>query len=112
MFPRFCSFKLKLKPCWRLPAFTQAGIREGGEGSRWGDNARVTDKETLARWVKTWQEYGPELEQIRLREVREEDNRLSLQLLAPAFEHARLTAKLEASSGLVEMQKYFQKLRV
>ena len=77
-----------------------------------GDNYSVTEKEMAALWVKTWQEYGPELERIRLREVREEDNRLSLQMLAPAFEHARLTAKLETSSGLVEMQKYFAKLRV
>ena len=76
--------------------------------SKWGDNTSVTEKEMTARWVKTWQDYGPELEQIQLREVREEDNRLSLQLLAPAFEHARLTAKLEAISGLVEMQKLFE----
>ena len=36
------------------------------------------------QWARTWKEFGPELEKIRLREVRDEDNLLSLQLLARA----------------------------
>ena len=71
----------------------------------------MTEKEIIARWVGTWKEYGPELERIRLREVREEDNLLSLQLLAPAFEHARMTQGPDQVSGLVEMQRYFAKLK-
>ena len=37
---------------------------------------------------QTWKELGPELERMRLREVRDEYNRLSLQLLARAFNQA------------------------
>lgn len=64
----------------------------------------------VRRWVLTWQEYGPELERIRLREVRDEDNLTSLQLLARAFNHATRTQPPDASCGLVEMQRYFAKL--
>src|SRR5258707_987830 len=38
----------------------------------------MTEKETIRRWAQTWKEFGPELEEIRLREVRDEDNLLSL----------------------------------
>ena len=65
----------------------------------------------IRKWVDAWKEAGPELERIRLREVREEDNLLSLQLLAPAFEHAAKTQPPDNTSGLVEMQHYFAKLR-
>lgn len=65
----------------------------------------------IRKWVDAWKEAGPELERIRLREVREEDNLLSLQLLAPAFNHATRTCPPGTTSGLVEMQKYFAKLR-
>jgi hypothetical protein len=69
------------------------------------------EKADVRRWVETWKEYGPELERIRLREVRDEDNLLSLQLLARAFNHATRTQPPDSSSGLVEMQRYFDKLR-
>ena len=71
----------------------------------------MTEKEMNRRWAQTWKEYGPELERIRLREVRDEDNLLSLQLLAPAFEHATRTLPPDPTSGLVEMQRHLQKLR-
>jgi len=53
----------------------------------------------MLRWVQTWKEYGPELEKIRLREVREEDNLLSLRLLAPAFDHARAPIRRTSRRG-------------
>ena len=48
----------------------------------------MTDQEMIKRWAQTWKEVGPELELMRLREVRDEDTALSLELLAPAFEQA------------------------
>ena len=71
----------------------------------------MTEKEAIQRWARTWKQAGPELERIRLREVRDEDNLLSLRLLARAFNHATSTQPPGESSGLVEMQRYFQKLR-
>jgi hypothetical protein len=71
----------------------------------------MTEKEMNRRWAQTWKEYGPELERIRLREVRDEDNVLALQQLARMFNHATRTQPPDQSSGLVEMQRYFAKLR-
>ena len=71
----------------------------------------LTEREMIERWVRTWKEGGPELELMRLREVRDEDTALSLELLAPAFEQALRAGGAEAGSGLVEMQRYFAKLR-
>ena len=71
----------------------------------------MTEVEMIRRWAQTWKEIGPELEKIRLREVRDEDNLLSLKLLACAFNHATRTQPPGESSGLVEMQRHFAKLR-
>lgn len=66
--------------------------------------------EDTRRWAQTWKRVGPELELIRLREVRDEDNLLSLKLLARAFNHATRTSIPDESSGLVEMQRYLGKV--
>jgi hypothetical protein len=71
----------------------------------------MTEKEMIRRWVQTWKEFGPELEKIRLREVRDEDNLLSLRLLAPLFDQAARTQPPDESPGLVEMQRHLAKLR-
>ena len=71
----------------------------------------MTEREMIHCWVQTWKEAGPELETIRLREVRDEDNRLSLTLLARAFNHATSTQPPDESPGMVDMQRYLAKLR-
>ena len=67
--------------------------------------------EQLRRWVQTWKEAGPKLEAIRRREIREADNLKVLASLESAFNHAVRTMPLRPSSGIVEMQKWFAKLR-
>lgn len=37
----------------------------------------MTEAEIIGRWAQNWKQYGPELEKIRLREARDEDNPLS-----------------------------------
>jgi hypothetical protein len=71
----------------------------------------MTETEMIRRWAQTWKEVGPELEQIRLREVRDEDTLLSLSQLARAFNYATSTQSPDESSGLVEMQRHLAKLR-
>ncbi|MBI2685337.1 MAG: hypothetical protein HYX27_03400 [Acidobacteria bacterium] len=71
----------------------------------------MDEKELIRRWAQTWKEAGPELEKIRLREARDEDTLLSLQLLAPAFELALAMHGPDESPGMVEMQRHFAKLR-
>jgi hypothetical protein len=69
------------------------------------------EREAIRRWAETWKKAGPELENIRLRELRGEDNVRSLSLLARAFNHATRTQPPSESSGLIEMQRYLAKLR-
>ena len=71
----------------------------------------MTESEMVRLWAQTWKNAGPELEEIRLREVRDEDNLLSLRLLARAFNHATSNQPPDESPGLVEMQRLFAKLR-
>jgi hypothetical protein len=75
------------------------------------DNEGMTEKEMIRRGVETWNSAGPELERIRLRETRDEDNALSLMLLARAFNYATSNLPPSDSSGLVEMQRHMAKLR-
>jgi len=59
----------------------------------------MSEKEMIRRWAQTWKEFGPELEKIRLREVHDEDNLLSLRLLARAFNHANKHSARERITG-------------
>jgi hypothetical protein len=68
----------------------------------------ITDD--MRRWVETWKQAGPELAAIRREEVRTADNAHVVDLLADAFDHAA-TLPMRTTSGLVEMQRLFAKLR-
>lgn len=65
----------------------------------------------IERWVATWEEVGPELDALRRREIQQADSLKVLAILEGAFNHAVRTLPLRKSSGMVEMQRYFAKLR-
>lgn len=69
----------------------------GGEAER--DNLRMIEQDAVRRWAQTWKEFGPELEKIRLREIRGEDNLLSLRLLASAFAVRSRVLLLKSANG-------------
>jgi hypothetical protein len=71
----------------------------------------MNDQDAVRKWVQTWKDAGPELEVIRLREARDQDNLLTLRLLTKAFNHATRTQAPDHSPGMVEMQRYFARLR-
>jgi hypothetical protein len=71
----------------------------------------MDEQEMMRRSVEAWREAGPQLEAIRRREIREADNLQMLAVLEGAFNHALRTMPARESSGLVEMQKWFAKLR-
>jgi len=71
----------------------------------------MDEREMMALWVRTWKEAGPELEAIRRREIREADNLAVLASLESAFNHAARTMPPRPSSGMVEMQAWFARLR-
>ena len=70
----------------------------------------MDEAEQRRRWVETWKKAGPELEAIRRREIQEADNLKALESLTSAINNAvRLPPR--PSSGMVEMQRLFRKLR-
>lgn len=63
------------------------------------------------RWAKTWQEAGPRLDAIRHRELRELDTFTAISwLCGPADYHQGARAP-KPTSGLVEQQRLFARLR-
>jgi hypothetical protein len=74
-------------------------------------NQTMDEHEIMRRSVEVWRDAGPQLETIRRREIREADNLQVLALLESAFNHALRTMPARQSSGLVEMQRWFAKLR-
>jgi hypothetical protein len=71
----------------------------------------MDERKDLRRWVRTWEDAGPKLEAIRRREIREADNLRVLAVLEEAFNDSLRKLPPRPSSGMVEMQAWFGKLR-
>jgi hypothetical protein len=71
----------------------------------------MDEREAMRRWVETWKLAGPELEAILRKEIEKIDVQTELAALQGAFNYAVHHARPEPTSGLVEMQKWFAKLR-
>lgn len=71
---------------------------------------RPMEKAQIERWVTTWREAAPALEQQRRAEIEQLSTPVALAQLASAFALARLRAPHSDTSGLVEQQRYFQQL--
>jgi hypothetical protein len=71
----------------------------------------MDEREAMRRWVETWKEAGPALEAIRRKEIEKINVLESLAALEDAFDYAARTLPPRESSGLVEMQQWFAKLR-
>jgi hypothetical protein len=71
----------------------------------------MDEREMMRRWVETWKQAEPELERIRLEEIAKADNNKDLAALEDVFNDALRSQPPEPSSGLVEMQAWFAKLR-
>ncbi len=65
----------------------------------------------LHDWVRTWREAGPALERVKRAELQRLETSVALQQLADAFEQALRNAPRTVTSGLVEQQQIFQRLR-
>jgi hypothetical protein len=61
--------------------------------------------------VETWKEAGPILEKIRREEIRNTSTVVAMQHLGSAFDSAAFLYPPRPSSGLIEQQALFQKLR-
>ena len=63
------------------------------------------------RWVETWRAAGPELERIRQDELRRLDTRRAIALLCGPADYTAPPRAPKPTSGLVEQQRWFQKIR-
>ncbi len=73
------------------------------------DSPATTERELMRRWVETWRQAGEELALIREREIRELDTREAIRQI---FSAGALTQEPpRATSGLIEQQAWFARLR-
>jgi len=63
------------------------------------------------RWVETWKRAGPELERIRMEEIRKTDVRSFIDAMDDIIEYVLRVFPPRLESGLVEQQRLFQLLR-
>ena len=63
------------------------------------------------RWVAAWRTAGPELERIRREELRRLDTFKTIALLSGPADYNVPPRAPKPSSGLVEQQRWFEKLR-
>jgi hypothetical protein len=62
------------------------------------------------RWVRTWQDAGPRLEQIRRRELRELNAYRAIALLCGPADYRVPPRAPKPTSGLVEQQRHFRRM--
>jgi len=74
------------------------------------DQKTAPDRKLMRRWVETWQRAGQELDEIRRREIEATDTAEAIrQLFGSAVPHQDTSRR--TTSGLVEQQAWFAKLR-
>jgi len=71
-----------------------------------------SEKENIRRWLAGWQTAGPVLEKLRAEAIRNSDTAAAIEQLSDAFESALLHYPPAATSGLVEQQRIFARLRL
>ena len=68
-------------------------------------------KQDMKEWVENWKRVGPILEQIKAEELRAPDYHKKLEGLLPMCDLACAHAEPSKTSGLVEQQRLFMKMR-
>ncbi len=69
------------------------------------------EKERVRQWVRNWEAVAPVLEELRAEAIRDSDTAAAIEQLSDAFESARRHWSPPATSGLVEQQRWFARLR-
>jgi hypothetical protein len=69
------------------------------------------ERQRTRQWVQNWEAVGPVLERLRAEEIRNCDTARAIEQLSDAFESARREWSPPPTSGLVEQQRLFARLR-
>jgi hypothetical protein len=70
-----------------------------------------SERERLKQWVETWKRAGPELERIRREELRAFQYEKNMALIDSLLQVGCDHRVPRATSGLVEQQRRFRRLR-
>jgi hypothetical protein len=70
-----------------------------------------SQEDLVRRWIENWRAAGPVLENTRAEAIRRTDTAAAIEQLSDAFESARREWSAPATSGLVEQQRLFARLR-
>ena len=69
------------------------------------------EKQRVRQWIRNWETAGPLLQRLRDEAIRNTDTAAAIEALSDAYESARLHWTPPKTSGLVEQQRWFAKLR-
>jgi hypothetical protein len=69
------------------------------------------EEERVRQWVHNWEAAAPVLDQLRDEAIRNSDTAKAIEQLSDAFESARRRWTAPPTSGLVEQQRLFARLR-
>jgi hypothetical protein len=69
------------------------------------------EEKRVRQWVRNWEAAAPVLEQLRNEAIRNSDTAAAIEQLSDAFESARRHWTPPPTSGLVEQQRLFARLR-
>ncbi|MBW1847786.1 MAG: hypothetical protein JRJ27_11710 [Deltaproteobacteria bacterium] len=72
---------------------------------------KISQKEMIRRWVKTWKRAGPALKEVKRRELREYDYLKNRKVVDEMLQWAIDNQKVRLTSGLVEQQRLFMKMK-
>jgi len=71
-----------------------------------------SERELMRRWVDTWRRAGPELDEVRRREIESADTQEAVRQLFGTGGDPIDIPSPSATSGLVDQQAWFAKIRV
>jgi hypothetical protein len=69
------------------------------------------ERERIRQWIRNWEAAGPVLQRLRDEAIRNTDTAAAIEQLSDAYESARLHWAPPTTSGLVEQQRWFARLR-
>jgi len=69
------------------------------------------ERELMRQWVETWRRAGPELEEIRRREMESVDTREAVRQIFGSSASLFRDLPKRTTSGLIEQQAWYAKLR-
>lgn len=69
------------------------------------------EKQQLRQWVETWRRAGPELKRFSYQELRSQSPERSMAIVQDMLELGYQCGRPRETSGLVEQQRLFRKLR-